>query len=76
MGLDLLIITVLAFLQMAATYPLKCCTSTWGNQSGSRSDFPVMISTTLSLMVGPAVPAIFLRLTLPKLPVQLLEEEP
>lgn len=75
MGLDLKIITDLAFLPMAAIYPLKSCTSTWGNQGSSQSGFLVMISTMLSLMVGPVVPAIFFRLTLPKLPVQLLEEE-
>lgn len=74
-GLDLMIITDLAFLPMAAVYPLKSCTSAYGNQGSSQSGFPVVISAMLNLMVGPVVPAVFLRLTLPKLLAQLLEEE-
>lgn len=75
MGLDLMIITDLAFFPMAAIYPLKSCTSTWGNWGSSQSGFPDTISTMLSLMVGPVVPAVFFMLALLKLPVQLLEEE-
>lgn len=74
-GLDLMIITDPAFLPMAAIYPLKSRTSACGNQGSSRSGFLVVISAMLSLMVGPVVPAIFLRLTLPKLLAQLLGEE-
>lgn len=54
MGLALVIITDLAVLPVAAIYPLKSCTGMWGNQGSGQLGVLVMMSTMLSLMVGPS----------------------